>query len=274
MGNLESQIKYYDVQKRRLIYVRQKADSHFWDEHWQIDPVKIQVKLKKIKDDFVSDVTKKYLKPTDGKILEGGCGSGNSVASLWHNGYQVIGIDFAKNTVDVLRQVVPELDIRLGDVRKLDFPDDYFVGYWSLGVIEHFWEGFDHIAGEMSRVVKKDGYLFLTFPTMSWLRRAKAKLGFYKKWKDELNHDDFYQFALNVDDVISQFDKYKFTVVEKNKFSGLKGLKDEVSILKPILQKLFDYRGNNFFLRAIRKMILIMTNQFANHNTLLVFKKY
>ena len=30
-------MKYYDVDKRRLIYIKQKASSDFWDDHWKID---------------------------------------------------------------------------------------------------------------------------------------------------------------------------------------------------------------------------------------------
>lgn len=40
------------------------------------------------------------------------------------------------------------------DVRKLQFADGFFDGYWSLGVIEYFWEGYNEIVNEVKRVIK------------------------------------------------------------------------------------------------------------------------
>jgi len=53
------------------------------------------------------------------------------------------------------------------DVRKLNFPDHYFDGYWSLGVIEHFYKGYDEIIHKIYRVLHPGGFLFLTVPEMS-----------------------------------------------------------------------------------------------------------
>ena len=47
----------------------------------------------------------------------------------------------------------PQLDVSYGDVRALEFEDDSFDGYWSLGVIEHFPDGYEDIGQEMTRVI-------------------------------------------------------------------------------------------------------------------------
>ena len=137
-------------------------------------------------DTYVTRITRKYLRPVDGVILEGGCGDAVHVAALAASGYRCIGIDSAEQTVSALQSAFPELDVRLGDVRHLDFDDAAFAGYWSIGVIEHFWDGYGPIVQEMSRVVRTGGYLFLTFPYMSPVRRLKARLGLYPRLETDL----------------------------------------------------------------------------------------
>ncbi|MEW6417125.1 MAG: class I SAM-dependent methyltransferase [Nitrospirota bacterium] len=265
-------MKYFDPIKQQLIYIKNKADSDYWDAHWDLDE-NIRMKILGTKNTFVSRITKKYLKPSDGYILEGGCGNGVNVASLYSNGYKVIGIDYAENTVKTLNKYIPELDIRLGDVRNLPFEDDYFIGYWSLGVIEHFCEGYGSIALEMFRVLKDSGYLFLAFPYMSPLRCFKGRFGKYELWKKEMKYDSFYQFALNSETVIQHFRDIGFKLIRGLPFDGIKGTKDEVAILKPVLQKLYDYNSSMLAFKGFRKAISIIMSTVAGHCMLLIFKK-
>ena len=265
-------VRYFDPIKKQLIYIESKASSSFWDSHWKLDK-NIRHEILGRKDTFVSHITKQYLKPKDGIILEGGCGRGHYVASLGNNGYRVIGIDFAKKTVNILNQYLPELDIRFGDVRKLPFKDNYFIGYWSLGVIEHFWEDYELIALEMSRVIKDNGYLFLVFPYMSPLRRMKARLGLYDLWHEAIPTDNFYQFALNSKLVFENFQKIGFKLIRARPFDGIKGTKDEIAIIKPLLQKLYDYKGNNRFINRFRAHISTLLSPKASHCILLILRK-
>lgn len=150
----------YDKEHDRLAYFGERADCHFWDTLWESTSVKKDI-LSGKNELFVYPITKKFLKPDKQvKILEGGCGKGSYVYSLDYRGYDAYGIDYATETISKIKAVMPELKVATGDVRKLPFENNFFDGYWSLGVIEHFWEGFDDIAMEMNRVLKKDGYVF------------------------------------------------------------------------------------------------------------------
>ena len=137
-------MRYYDKENRRLVYIEENATPEFWDRQWKDEKLKQSI-LAGAKEHFVFPITKRYLK-TGSKILEGGCGKGQFVYSLHTRGYDAHGVDFAEKTVEKIRALVPELKIHLGDVRKLEFPDASFDGYWSLGVIEHFPEGYDAIS--------------------------------------------------------------------------------------------------------------------------------
>jgi len=262
-------MKLYDKKNKRILMFEKEATPGFWDECWDVD--NFVEKVKGAKNRFIKRYTRKFLKP-GARILEGGCGIGQIVYGLKSWGYDSYGVDFAEKTVKRIKKDFPELKVSIQDVRKLDFPDNFFDGYWSLGVIEHFWEGYNEILSEAKRVIKSGGYLFLTFPYMSPLRKLKAKLGFYKIWRTNLmKKDDFYQFVLDIKNVKVDVEKYKFKLVCKHSLDGIKGLKDEVFWLKPILQKIYD--SQTIIAKGIKSMSSILFSKATGHIVLLVFKK-
>jgi SAM-dependent methyltransferase len=265
-------MRYFNQKNHRLIYFDQQASPDFWDKHWSVD-CSIREKIMGTKDTWVTKVTRKYLKPEKGTILEGGCGLALHVAALVHNGYSCIGVDVAPETIRTIHKAVPELDVHLGDVRHLGFRDASFAGYWSLGVIEHFWEGYEAVGLEMARVLKPGGYLFLTFPYMSPLRKLKASLGRYPKWKASQTPASFYQFALDHRTVIRNFTQWGFDFVAVRPFDGLKGTKSEITILHRVFQKLYDYKGTSLFIRVSRALLSKALSLVAGHSILLIFNR-
>ena len=263
--------KFFDKENNRLVYCGTASNASFWDDHWsqnsmdEIYPDKISPL------DYVVNKSKKYVK-SGGKILEGGCGMGQQVYKLQKSGYEAIGVDYARSTIERIKKAKPNLDVRFGDVTNLEFKDETFDAYWSFGVIEHFYEGFQHILNEMKRVLKSKGFLFVTFPHMNKLRKLKSKIGKYPVWiENDENLVNFYQFVLDESKIILLFEEKGFELVKKQHLSGLKGLKDEVNVLKKPLQYIFD--GKSLFFKAFSKGISILTNRFSSHSILLVFIK-
>ena len=263
---------FYDKVNRRLVYIKEKASPDFWDEHW--DTENFRKSIESGRDNrFILKTLKKYI-DKKGRILEGGCGRGQAVYCMQSHGYESVGVDFAKKTVEKTKEVLPQLDVRVGDVRNLQFPGKHFTGYWSLGVIEHFWDGYQDTIMEMRRVLTAGGYVFLTFPCMSPLRKLKAKLGLYRD-VGELNgsqREGFYQFALDAQAVIKDFAEIGFKFLERRPIDGIKGFKDEVSLFKQVLQRLFDYKGKSFWIRGLGYVLDKLLAAFAGHMTFLVFR--
>jgi SAM-dependent methyltransferase len=131
--------KGYDRVNHRLVFYGATPGPSFWDAHWMKQ--NLPAFPKNARQSFVVRATRKYL-PTGARVLEGGCGRGDNVYALQSIGYDAYGVDFAPATVAAIRDAMPELKISLGDVRHLEFPPGHFDGYWSLGVIEHFEEGY------------------------------------------------------------------------------------------------------------------------------------
>jgi SAM-dependent methyltransferase len=261
-------MKYFDEQERRLVFVGERANDHFWDRLWDKEDL-AEVIRRGTKERFIRNITGRFL-PPGSRVLEGGCGRGEKVYGLRAWGYEAYGVDYAAQAVARIKKLFPDLQISVGDVRHLDFSDSFFDGYWSLGVIEHFYDGYDDIIREMARVVRPGGYLFLTFPYMSPLRRLKARMGRYPALPAEISdiREHFYQFALPHATVITKLEQAGFRVVRRQPFDAIKGLKDELHLP---FQKL--YRSTNFFARAARLCINTLCEPFASHVILLVAQK-
>ena len=261
--------RYYDSKFNRLIYVDKAATDQFWDEHWQMDD--FRKAITSTPNSWVAKITKKYLS-IGSRILEGGCGQANNVYALHKSGFDVIGLDYASETVKKIQTNAPELSIKLGDVRKLPFDDNYFDGYWSIGVIEHFWKGYDDIALEMERVIRIGGYLFITFPVMSSLRKWRAKNNKFKKFEDYKSEPDgFYQFALSPSSVIQHFNSLGFELIDSQGLDGIKGIKDEILFFNKLFNKI--YNSKKFTVRALGKIIDIIFAHHCGHTKLLVLRR-
>lgn len=263
-------MRIYLKDKRALAYFEQKATPDFWDEHWKTEDFRRRIVSYK-SDKLFIPLVKTYL-PPGSTVLEGGCGQGHLVHALQYKGYKAIGIDFAESTVQQINEAVPELDVRLGDVRNLPIGDNELDGYVSVGVIEHFWEGYQSILSEMRRTLKKDGFLFVSFPYMSSLRRLKLKLRGYPISHTgalEDRKDTFYQFALDWKAVLQDFQQLGFTLKATKPFDGIKGFKDELTWFKPWLQPIYDWKAHKRLRPRLDKLFI----PFASHCILLVMQK-
>lgn len=262
-------MKYFDAKNNRLVYISKSATPEFWDECWDDAEFKKTVTGVSSRS-YVKKQTEKYL-PPGSKILEGGCGRGQYVYALQKWGYDASGLDFAPKTVQKIGELFPDMKITLGDVRALPFADNFFDGYWSFGVIEHFYEGFDAIASEMKRVVRPGGFIFVTFPAFSFLRRMKARLGQYPIF-DESNFDKnkFYQFALDPKRVVAQFENMGMITRKVYPLDGIKGVKDEVKLFRPILQYIYD--SKLFPMKVFREILNRVYRPFSGHSVLCIFE--
>jgi SAM-dependent methyltransferase len=259
-------IRYLDKKNNRLVYIGPCADKEMWELRWKAEDIEPIILVKKLDatDKMVIEMTKKYLLP-GARILEGGCGLGRYVNLLDTYGYQVIGVDFAENTVQRVRDFLPKLDVRVADLRALPFENDYFDGYWSFGVIEHFVDGYDSIASEMQRVLKSGGYLFLTVPAFSRLRLLKASLGLFQEYPSQgLAKDSFYQYAYKSVEICRSFSEYGFELITQRGFSVFKGVADELYGTRFVMRVLC-----HFFDAPLEKLL----GSFANHMHLFVFRK-
>lgn len=261
--------KIYNPQAHCLLYFEKKADEEFWDEQWQ--QLAANTFTNPPQNRSTVRITRRYL-PAGACVLEGGCGLGQVVYALDKAGFSTHGIDFAPKVVKSINEHWPHLNVTCGDVRKLPVDDGSYDGYWSFGVIEHFPEGYDDIAREMSRVLRSGGYLFLSFPSFNRFRQARAEAGQYSllaEGRYDMSH--FYQYALDPQAVQARFERLGFKLIEHRGNSSLQGLAEDsrlAAAAQHVLQKLPSRFGT-----AISMAMDLVIGRYAGHSCLLILRK-
>lgn len=151
-----------------------------WEKNWR------DVSMKDVLEIFSYERVKKQMEiftkylPKNQKILEGGCGLGPYLVRLRQLGYDVEGIDYNEGPIRKLLAYDPTLPVKVGDVTAIPYPDSYFGGYLSLGVIEHFTEGPEKAIREAWRVLKSSGVFIVAVPTRNIFMDLKAPLTWVK----------------------------------------------------------------------------------------------
>jgi SAM-dependent methyltransferase len=257
----------YSPGARRLVYLHEKATPAFWDDRWRSVGKPPVVSPK----DDVVIITRKYL-PPGSRVLEGGCGRANKVKAMADAGFQVVGIDFAEDTVRQATLDYPHLDIRKGDVRSLDLPAASFDGYWSIGVIEHFWDGYGPILAEAARVLKPGGYLFLTAPWFSPYRTYKARTRGYPATDFVGEPNSFYQFALSREEVSSQLAYHGFDVLRWHGRASEISLQEDMRSFRREIEWLFGSRGS-IVKRAFNRILTRTLAPYCGHSFLAISRR-
>ena len=251
----------------RLVYLEEQATPEFWDARWEAEGSPLPVGPR----DEVLTVTPKYL-AAGARVLEGGCGRANKVKAMSDAGFDAVGLDFADETVRQARKNYPGIDIRSGDVRSLDFSDDSFDGYWSLGVIEHFWDGYDVILSEAARVIRSDGFLFLTAPWFSPYRKRKANSGAYQEMDFVGEPDSFYQFALTREEIQSRLQHHGFKLLRWQGLASEISMRDDMTAFRQPVDWLLGSRGS-IVKRVLRRSITSGMNHYCGHTFLAVARR-
>lgn len=259
--------KIYHREENRLIEYHHVADSSFWENHWSNYSNVSGYTINNC-DPFVTCISKKYLE--NGLVLEAGCGLSLPLYSLSQSGYDAVGIDYAYNALKSIKRKDLELSLHAGDIRNLPYKDKSFHGVWSLGVIEHFQNGCSPLLWEIKRVLKPGGFLFVSFPLISPLRKAKIILGCYPDHLLDKETVSFYQYIFDPAEIISTAVEMGFQFQECIPYDGIKGCKDEISLLKPVLQKLYDYSGTNSIFYTMKSIINRLLLSCSPHMGLIV----
>src|SRR5580700_5510697 len=241
----------------RLVYLDANPTPEFWDARWRAEGRPPPVSA----GDPVVAVTSRYL-PPGAHVLEGGCGRADKVKAMADHGFRAVGIDFAQESVSQAKLDYPELDIRLGDVRSLEFPDSSFDGYWSLGVIEHFWGGYGEILSEAARVLRSKGLLFITAPWLSPFRHHKARANGYPSMNFGSEPEAFYQFALRRNEVRAQLMSHGFELLRWRGLACEVSMKEDVTAFRAQVEWLLGSKGS-IVKRLLRRLVTRSLNPYC-----------
>jgi ubiquinone/menaquinone biosynthesis C-methylase UbiE len=134
------------------------------------------------------------------RILDAGCGRGETVLACAKAGASVAGIDYSAAAVELTREMLaevqPDADIRVGSVTELPWPDDSFDRVQFSDVIEHLDPPQTVPAlREFRRVLKPGGFLLVhTAPNLLFMKygwpaaRPFVKLAGHREIATRVDH--------------------------------------------------------------------------------------
>lgn len=100
------------------------------------------------------------------KALDIGCGPGIMAEGLLKKNYNVACVDAAPNMINLVKEKFssnPKIKAEIGDVNKLNFPDNSFDLVIAMGLLEYL-ENQPQAISEIKRITKTGGQVILTFP--------------------------------------------------------------------------------------------------------------
>jgi SAM-dependent methyltransferase len=107
-----------------------------------------------------NDMLRAFLRPApEDRVIDLGCGSGRTL--LWNRDWNAtaVGVDIAPYFSEEARR---DVDLLLGDLRKLPFADGTFTKAFSLDVLEHLSpEALGGMLDEAARILAPGGALFV-----------------------------------------------------------------------------------------------------------------
>ncbi len=114
-----------------------------------------------------------------GDALDLGCGNGKTTSFLIDSGFQVTGADFSSEAVEVCRKLFDgTAEFVQADITDLPFADRSFDYITAVHILEHLdSKGLGRASGEILRVLRPEGYLFIRSFAPGDLREAGRKEG-------------------------------------------------------------------------------------------------
>ena len=91
----------------------------------------------------------------DGHYLDAGCGIGGWILFLADQGYRVEGMDSAARTVRALTEYNPDLQLKVGSLTALPYPDAQFDGVLAVGSLEYMERTVPQSLRELARVTRR-----------------------------------------------------------------------------------------------------------------------
>jgi SAM-dependent methyltransferase len=252
--------------------------------------------VKACEENVITPYVLKYT-PSNGKILEAGCGIGHIVKFFQDRGYDIVGVEMGEDTVKNAHEIIPECNIVCANVEDLPYKDNTFDTILSLGVVEHIIDGPEKALKEMYRVLKPGGVMVFTIPVCNTIRSIKRFSGLYflerlvRKFYYKMKGTDtqwvygrpyievkrkeflvwpfggpFFEYRFTKKQTVKMLGDAGFSIIEENSSDGLGGLYHEFG------GALIDPARPNLFWRVIDRIFSYLPS-FHNHAYIAIVKK-
>jgi len=193
----------------RITY-RSNNNKDYWTKRWaDIPPDQPMENM----DAYPLKYAAMTVKNDGGKILEAGCGAGRIVRYYHDRGFDIHGIDFVSVAVEKLKALDSNLQVEVGDITKLQFPDFAFKYVLAFGLYHNLEHGLEQAIAETYRVLEIGGLVCASFRAdniqtrlTDWLADSK------KRGVADGGQRSFHKMNLTRKEFVSLFERAGFNV--------------------------------------------------------------
>ena len=117
----------------------------------------------------ISDQLQFFLKhiPVDGKILDGGCGTGRDSLYMIRQGYNVTAFDASEKMAEIASNNTG-LNVVVGDFETIKLPKNFYDGVWCMSSMLHVnRNNMLMVFNKFYQSLKTGGYLYCTYKLRS-----------------------------------------------------------------------------------------------------------
>jgi ubiquinone/menaquinone biosynthesis C-methylase UbiE len=143
----------------RITY-RKLGVKDYWEKRWSEIPADLPMSNKLI---YPLKYSEMMLQDGRGRILEAGCGAGRLLRHYANEGWDIIGIDYVESAIKKLKSIDPEIKAEIGDITKLNYPNESFKYVFAFGLYHNLEKNLKHGVQETYRVMQKGGLLCASF---------------------------------------------------------------------------------------------------------------
>ncbi|MEX2055183.1 MAG: class I SAM-dependent methyltransferase [Candidatus Andersenbacteria bacterium] len=147
----------------------QSSTEQFWDNKYALESISEPVAAEFSRQHFWP-LLQSHLKQGE-RYLDAGCGQGGWLLYLKTLGHHVAGIDIAPKTIASLKTYDSTLELKVGSISQIAYPDEHFAGVIALGTLEYVDGAVPQALREVHRVLKPNGFFFIEVPILNSLRR-------------------------------------------------------------------------------------------------------
>lgn len=140
--------------------LRNKGVFEYWTERWENISADAPMENDKVYPLKYAEMT---ISDESGKILEAGCGAGRVLRYYHNRGHDILGFDFIDIAITKLKEIDSTLQVEVGDITNLRFPDHSFKYLLAFGLYHNLEHGLDVAIRETSRVIEPGGSVCASF---------------------------------------------------------------------------------------------------------------
>jgi SAM-dependent methyltransferase len=161
----------------RVTY-RAHGVKEYWTARWEDIPADTPMENAQV---YPLKYAEKAVKDKTGRILEAGCGAGRILRYYHDRGYDIVGMDFIDVAIEKLKETDRSLNVEVGDITALSYPDSTFKYVLAFGLYHNLEHGLEKAIRETNRVMEVDGVVCASFRAdniqtrlTDWLANKKA----------------------------------------------------------------------------------------------------